>query len=86
MAIISPTKTPIKKMKNRKETFFRIKRNGATEYYKTDRMVYDYVWVNVETGNVYTRHPELKAELVRCPTFVYRNVTEKIANAAKIVK
>ena len=74
-------------MKNRKETFFRITRNKKTEYYKTDRMVYDYVWVNVETGNISLRYPEdLKTESVRCPAFVYRHVSEKIINAAKIVK
>lgn len=68
-------------------TYFRIKRNGAVEYYKTQSVVYRYIWVNELSGNVYTRYPDLEKSIPkRYILKAYTRVPERVANAAKIVK
>ena len=68
-------------------TFFRIKRNGETMYFKTLDDLKKSVWVNKETGNVYTIKPpkdRIKGFLEYMIT-VYKRPTEKAVNNAKIV-
>jgi len=68
-------------------TYFRIKRNGVVEYYKTQGYLYDKVWVNEDSGNVYLSYPNLATSIPkRYPAKAYTRIPEKVANLAKIVK
>ena len=44
-------------MANR-ETYFRVRKQGKTLYFKTSKTVTEYVWINIDTGNVYLRRPK----------------------------
>jgi len=68
-------------------TYFKIKRNKKTEYYKTEGHLFENVWINEDTGDVSLRFDaRLKNIPIRHKVWIYTRVTERVLNQAKIVK